>query len=111
MRSLIITSLLLGLTLPTAFGGLELSLSFAQQAPGTTLIGSTVEGIDQESSTVTVRTMQGNSWSLQVASADLMKDLHKGDRASLELDADGRVKKIVKTDEPVQGKTGQDNPQ
>jgi hypothetical protein len=110
MRSWMITSFV-GLTVLAALGGLGLPLSDAQQAPGTTFIGSTVEGIDQESSTVTVRTIQGNSWSLQVASAELMKDLHKGDRASLELDSDGRVKKIVKTDEPVEGKAGRDNPQ
>jgi hypothetical protein len=63
----------------------------------TTFIGSTIEGIDTNGQKVTIRTNQGKSWSFQVASAELMKDLRQGDRASIELDADGRVKKIVKT--------------
>lgn len=64
----------------------------------TTFIGSTIEKIDPESHQLTIRTMQGNTWSLEVASADLMKGLNRGDRASLELDSQGRVKKIVKSE-------------
>jgi hypothetical protein len=79
--------------------GVGIAQSHGQEAVTTTFIGSTIEGIDENSQTMTIRTVQGKSWSLQVASADLMKNVQKGDRASLELDDQGRVKKIVKTEE------------
>lgn len=64
----------------------------------TTFIGSTIEALDAEGQHVTIRTAEGKSWSLQVASADLIKGLKKGDRVSLELGPDDRVNKIIKTE-------------
>ncbi|HKW86627.1 MAG TPA: hypothetical protein VJM82_06135 [Nitrospiraceae bacterium] len=62
----------------------------------TTFIGSTIEEIDSAGLKVTVKTDQGESLSLSVANAEVMKGLTKGDRVSLELDVQGRVRKIVK---------------
>ena len=96
--SIIVFSLLIGMT------GIATIPSHAEESVTTTFIGSTIEGVDNNSQVITIRTPRGNSWSLEVASADLMKNLHRGDRASLELDAQGRVKKIVKTAESEEPK-------
>ncbi|MGH7231909.1 MAG: hypothetical protein ACREJU_11215 [Nitrospiraceae bacterium] len=90
-KLIIVFSVLIGIT------GVGIHPGQGEESVTTTFIGSTIEGIDQDSQIITIRTPRGNSWSLQVASADLMKNVQQGDRASLELDAQGRVKKIVKT--------------
>ena len=64
----------------------------------TTLTGATVENVDQQSQKLGVRTQQGENWSLEVTNNDLLKDLHEGDRVSLELNSDDRVKNVIKTE-------------
>jgi len=80
--------LLLGVTFSPSQGTLVAS---------TTFIGSTIEEIDLAGLKVTIKTDQGESLSLPVANAEVMKGLTKGDRVSLELDVQGKVMKIVKT--------------
>ena len=63
----------------------------------TTFTNSTVESLDRDAGLLTIRTGDGNAWSLHVESADLMKGLEKGDRISLEIGPDDQVKKIVKS--------------
>jgi hypothetical protein len=79
--------LLLGVTFSPSQGTLVAS---------TTFIGSTIEAIDLAGLKVSIKTDQGESLSLPVANAEVMKGLTKGDRVSLELDVQGRVMKIVK---------------
>lgn len=76
--------------------GVTLSPSQGALVASTTLIGSTIEEIDVAGLKVTIKTDQGESLSLSVANAEVMKGLTKGDRVSLELDVQGRVMKIVK---------------
>lgn len=77
--------------------GVTFSPSQATLVASTTFIGSTIEEIDLAGMKITIKTDQGESLSLSVASAEVMKGLTKGDRVSLELDVQGRVMKIVKT--------------
>lgn len=70
----------------------------AEGATITTLTGATVENVDQQSKKLGVRTQQGENWSLEVTNNDLLKDLHQGDRVSLELNSDDRVKNVIKTE-------------
>ncbi len=66
----------------------------------TTFTGSTVVDVDQAGRQLTVRTVTGDVWTLQVARADLLAGLKKGDRVSLEIDDQERVVRLVKvTDE------------
>lgn len=76
------------------------------QAPGAeqdatimTFTGATVESVDPEGRKVGVRTQQGENWSLEVTRNELLKDLKEGDRVSLELNSNDRVKNIIRTDE------------
>jgi len=64
----------------------------------TTLTGATIEKVDQANQKLGVRTLQGENWSLEVANNDLLNDLHEGDRVSLELNSDDRVKNVIKTE-------------
>ena len=63
----------------------------------TTFANSTLESLDRDARQLAIRTGDGNSCSLQVESADLMKGLEKGDRISLEIGPDDQMKKIVKS--------------
>lgn len=76
--------------------GVIFSPSQATLVASTTFIGSTIEDIDLAGMKITIKTDQGESLSLSVANAEIMKGLTKGDRVSLELDVQGRVMKIVK---------------
>lgn len=69
-----------------------------EEATITTLTGATIEKVDQTNQKLGVRTLQGESWSLEVANNDLLKDLHEGDRVSLELNSEDRVKNVIKTE-------------
>jgi hypothetical protein len=60
-------------------------------------VGGTVERIDMVGLRLTVQTDLGQSEALPVASANIIKNLSKGDRISAELDDQGRVISIVKT--------------
>jgi hypothetical protein len=84
-------------------GVLVLSGPVAQGGPAqaaSTFIGTTVLEVGTDGRKVTVRTTQGESWSLDVVDPELLKGVKKGDQVSLELDAQDRVSKIVKTSEP-----------
>lgn len=72
--------------------------SAAQEATITTLTGATIEHVDQDAQKLGVRTQQGENWSLEVTNNDVLRDLHAGDRVSLELNSDDRVKNVVKTE-------------
>ncbi|HET7059215.1 MAG TPA: hypothetical protein VFI05_10800, partial [Nitrospiraceae bacterium] len=69
-----------------------------QEATITTLTGATIEHVDQGAQKLGVRTQQGENWSLEVTNNDVLKDLHEGDRVSLELNSDDRVKNVIKTE-------------
>jgi len=69
-----------------------------QEATITTLTGATIEHVDQDAQKLGVRTQQGENWSLEVTNNDVLRDLHAGDRVSLELNSDDRVKNVVKTE-------------
>ncbi|HKN87058.1 MAG TPA: FKBP-type peptidyl-prolyl cis-trans isomerase [Nitrospiraceae bacterium] len=69
-----------------------------EEATITTLTGATIEHVDQDTQKLGVRTQQGENWSLEVTNHDVLKDLHAGDRVSLELNSDDRVKNVVKTE-------------
>ncbi len=70
----------------------------AEGATITTLTGATVENVDQQAQKLGIRTQQGENWSLEVTNNDLLKDLHQGDRVSLELNSEDRVKNVIKTE-------------
>lgn len=57
-----------------------------------------VEAVDTAVPSLTFRTTEGQVWTLQAASADLLKGLRKGDTCSVEIDLENRVTKIVKVD-------------
>lgn len=61
-------------------------------------VGGTVERVDLIGLRLTVQTDLGKSEALPVASADVIKHLSKGDRVSAELDEQGRVVNIVKSE-------------
>ena len=46
----------------------------------------------------TFKTMEGQVWTLQATSAEILQGLHKGDTCSVEIDLENRVTKIVKVD-------------
>jgi FKBP-type peptidyl-prolyl cis-trans isomerase 2 len=69
-----------------------------QEATITTLTGATIEHVDQAAKKLDVRTLQGENFSLEVKNNELLKDLHEGDRVSLELNSEDRVKNVIKTE-------------
>lgn len=69
-----------------------------QEATITTLTGATIERVDQGAQKLGVRTQQGENWSLEVTNNDVLKDLREGDRVSLELNSEDRVKNVIKTE-------------
>ena len=68
-------------------------------SPGTTITtftGATVENVDQDSQKLRFRTQEGQNWSLAVTDSELLQGLKEGDRVSLEVNSDDRVKNIIK---------------
>ncbi len=63
----------------------------------TTFTNSTIESLDRDARQLTIRAGDGQSWSLPVESVELLKGVQKGDRVSLEIGPDDRVKKIIKS--------------
>ncbi|MCS6289980.1 MAG: hypothetical protein H8K10_13540 [Nitrospira sp.] len=55
-----------------------------------------IEAIDAAAPSLTFKTADGDVWTLQVTSVELLKGLRKGDTCSVEIDMDNRVTKIVK---------------
>jgi Cu/Ag efflux protein CusF len=66
-----------------------------------TFIGSTIMEIQPDGHKVTIRTIQGEKYSLDVADPEAIKGVKQGDQVSLELDPQDRVHKIVKMGEPT----------
>jgi hypothetical protein len=91
---LLSTGLLAGILV---FSGHLLELQMGSVHAASTFIGTTILEVGSDGRQVTIRTTQGESWSLNVADPELLKGVKKGDQVSLELDAQDRVSKIVKT--------------
>jgi len=60
-------------------------------------IGGTIEEVDHSGLRVTMQTEQGKKESFPVADASVLMGLSKGDRVSIEMDEQGKVRMIVKT--------------
>ena len=57
-----------------------------------------VEAVDTATPSLTFKTPEGDVWTLQAVSVDILRDLHKGDTCSVEIDLQDRVTKVVKVD-------------
>ena len=57
---------------------------------------ATVEAVDPWTLSLTVRSHDGDVWTLPVTSMALIKELKPGERVDLELDQDAHVMKIIK---------------
>jgi hypothetical protein len=57
-----------------------------------------VEAVDIATPSLTFKTSEGQVWTLQATSAELLKGLQRGDTCSVEIDLENRVTKIVKVD-------------
>jgi len=68
--------------------------------PATTLTGSTVESVDVAKQTVSVKTKDGQSYTLHVQDPELLKkhDLKKGDQISIQVDTNNNIIQIAKPD-------------
>ena len=66
----------------------------------TTFAGAIV-GIDQAQRTITFQTMDGQTWTLQMADSNILKkeQVDKGDRVRIEIDVSQRITKITKIPE------------
>ena len=73
-----------------------IGLGLAENATIQTFTNSVIEQVDPGTKKLTFRTVEGQSWSLDVNNADLLKGLEKGDRVSLELDSEDRIKNVVR---------------
>jgi hypothetical protein len=73
-----------------------IGLSLAENATIQTFTNSVIEQVDPGTKKLTFKTVEGQSWSLDVNNADLLKGLEKGDRVSLELDSEDRIKNVVR---------------
>jgi hypothetical protein len=69
-------------------------------APATTLTGATVESVDAAKQTVSVKTKDGQSYTLHVQDPELLKkhNLKKGDQISVQVDTNNNVIQIAKPD-------------
>ena len=68
--------------------------------PATTLTGATVESVDAAKQTVSVKTKDGQSYTLHVQDPELLKkyNLKKGDQISIQVDTNNNVIQIAKPD-------------
>ena len=57
-----------------------------------------IEAVDAAAPSLTFKTAEGDVWTLQAVSADLLQGLQKGDTCSVEIDLQDRVTKVVKFD-------------
>jgi hypothetical protein len=67
----------------------------------TTFGASTIIGIDHAQRTITFKTKEGQTWTLQVADPNVLKkeSVAKGDKVSIEIDLNDRITKIIKLSE------------
>jgi hypothetical protein len=91
-----VKSLIVIAALVMALGSAGFVLSPEQAIGFTVFTKVSVQAVDTAAQSLTFRTTDGQTWTLNAASPDLLKDLHTGDICSLELDSDDRVVKIVK---------------
>lgn len=75
----------------------------------TTFSVSTIIGIDNAQRTITFKTHEGQTWTLQVADPNIFKKeaIAKGDHVSIEIDLNDRITKIIKLSEPSQSEPPQ----
>lgn len=68
--------------------GLWLPVVALAANPATTFTGTTVKNVNPGKQTVSIKTKEGQSWTLRVADPELLKkhNLRKGDKVSLEVD-------------------------
>lgn len=68
--------------------------------PATTLTGATVESVDVAKQTVSVKTKDGQSYTLHVQDPELLKkhNLKKGDQISMQVDTNNNVIQIATSD-------------
>jgi hypothetical protein len=57
-----------------------------------------VEAVDTAAPSLTFKTTEGQVWTLQATSADILIGLRKGDTCSVEIDLENRITKVVKVD-------------
>lgn len=74
--------------------------------PATTFTGTTVENVDTAKQTLTIKTKEGQSWTLRVADPELLKKHHvsRGDQVSVEIDTNNDIIQIAKAGEPIPNK-------
>ncbi|GMV49183.1 hypothetical protein FBQ96_03965 [Nitrospirales bacterium NOB] len=60
-----------------------------------------IEAIDLTVPRITFRTIDGQVWTVQAISVDVIRDVQKGDTCSLELDPEDRVIKVIKLSPPA----------
>jgi len=72
----------------------------AAATPATTLTGTTVESVDAAKQTLSVKTKDGQSYTLHVQDPELLKkyNLKKGDQISVQVDTNNNVIQIAKPD-------------
>jgi hypothetical protein len=72
----------------------------------TTFTGTTVENVDTAKQTITIKTKEGQSWTLRVADPQLLSkhNVRKGDQLSLEIDTNNDIIQIAKAGETVPNK-------
>lgn len=77
---------------------LSLPVLGCASAPATTHTGTTVESVDMGKQTISIKTKEGQSWTLPVADSELLKKhaLQPGDQISVEVDTDNNVTQIAK---------------
>jgi hypothetical protein len=68
--------------------------------PATTLTGVTIESVDAAKQTVSVKTKDGQSYTLHVQDPELLKkyNLKKGDQVSMQVDTNNNIIQIAKPD-------------
>jgi hypothetical protein len=82
-----------------------IALASNPATPATTFTGTTVENVDTGKQTLSVKTKEGQSWTLRVADPEMLKKLNvkRGDHVSIEVDTSNNVTKIAKADESAGG--------
>lgn len=68
--------------------------------PATTMTGATVENVDAAKQTLSVKTKDGQSYTLHIQDPELLKkyDLKKGDQISMQVDTNNNIIQIAKPD-------------
>jgi hypothetical protein len=72
--------------------------------PATTLTGASVESVDAAKQTVSIKTKDGQSYTLHVQDPELLKkyNVKKGDQITVQVDTNNNVIQIAKPDSQTQ---------